>query len=88
MKTDYLVKTEDVEFIIEVNESFNERIVDLLVKERKAQKKTQQDVADFTGIQRANIARIENKRHATSIDILEKYAECLGKKLEVRLVEQ
>lgn len=87
MSTDYMVNVNGMDIVIEVNDRFNDNIVDLLVKERKAQNKTQQDVADYTGIQRANIARIETKRHSTSMEILSKYAECLGKKIEVRLVE-
>ena len=39
---------------------------------------TQQDVADATGIQRANIARIESKKHAITLESLIKYANCLN----------
>ena len=39
---------------------------------------TQQDVADATGIKRANIARIESKKHAITLESLIKYANCLN----------
>ena len=86
MNTDYMVHTENGDILIEVEYRLHDQIVDMLIAERKAQHKTQQDIADYTGIQRANVARIETKKHSTSIEILEKYAECLGKRLGVKLV--
>lgn len=86
MNMDYVLHTQKEDILIEINYGLHGQIVDMLVAERKAQNKTQQEIADFTGIKRANIARIEGKKHSTSIDVLEKYAECLGKRLDVKLV--
>ena len=86
MRMDYAIHSEFGDLLIETNYGLHGQIVDMLVAERKAQNKTQQEIADFTGIKRANIARIEGKKHSTSIDVLEKYAECLGKRLDVKLV--
>lgn len=61
---------------------FTDSVVDELCSIRKQRGLTQQDIADATGIKRANIARIEGKHHAPSIDSLMRYAECLGLKLK------
>lgn len=49
-----------------------------LVAERKYQKKTQQDIADITGILPANIARFENCSRVPTLVVLQKYASALG----------
>ena len=49
---------------------------------------TQQDIADATGIQRANIARIEGKKHAVTLESLVKYANCLNMELRLELRER
>lgn len=49
---------------------------------REQQGMTQQDLADKTGLQRSNIARIESGKYSTGQDILSKIAEALGKKLD------
>lgn len=56
----------------------NDEIVDRLIAYRKHMKLTQQDIADATGIQRANIARIERKKSTASLESLKKYARSLG----------
>lgn len=45
---------------------------------RKSQKLTQQALASQSGIQRANIARIESGRHAPSLETLERIADSLS----------
>ena len=54
-----------------------------LVAERKYQKKTQQDIADITGILPANIARFENGSRVPTLVVLQKYASALGKRIKV-----
>lgn len=54
-----------------------------LVAERKYQKKTQQDIADITGILPANIARFENGSRVPTLVVLQKYASALGKRISV-----
>ena len=76
---DYLCKDKNTELTIEQEaKQMNDEIVDRLVAYRKQLKMTQQDVADATGIQRANIARIESKKSMASIESLKKYARSLG----------
>ena len=59
-----------------------------LVAERKYQKKTQQDIADITGILPANIARFENGSRVPTLVVLQKYASALGKRIKVELCDQ
>ncbi|MDR2610499.1 MAG: helix-turn-helix domain-containing protein, partial [Clostridiales Family XIII bacterium] len=54
-------------------------IVQLLVGERKAQKLTQQALAERVGIQRSNLARFERGEQNPSLDLLIKIAVALGK---------
>jgi len=53
-------------------------IVDQLIKLRKDVGMTQQNIADMTGMARANIARVESKKNIASLDVLMRYAACLG----------
>lgn len=58
-----------------------------LVSERKCQKKTQQDIADITGILPANIARFENGSRVPTLVMLQKYADALGKKIKIEICD-
>ena len=53
---------------------------------RKKLKLTQQDIADATGIKRANIARLELKKNEASLDSLVRYARSMKLDLSVQLV--
>lgn len=76
---DYRYKDSNLELTIEQEaKQMNDEIVDRLIAYRKQLKMTQQDIADATGIQRANIARIESKKSMASIESLKKYARSLG----------
>ena len=60
---DYIVSTETGDILIEKDSKrITDDIVDQLVAYRKKLKLTQQDIADATGMKRANIARIELKK--------------------------
>lgn len=59
-----------------------------LVSERKRQKKTQQDIADITGILPSNLARFENGSRVPTLIVLQKYANALGKKLKIEICEE
>ena len=61
-------------------------IMDQLIVYRKQHKLTQQDIADATGIKRANIARLELKKNEASLDSLVRYAKSMGLDLAVELV--
>ena len=68
--------------------NITDEVVDMLVDLRKQKHMTQQDIADVTGMQRANIARIECKRYTPTIDVLMRYAKCLGMEIAVSLKEK
>ncbi len=59
------------------------QIIDLRIKRRM----TQAQLAKRVGTAQPNIARLENRRHASKeIDLLRRVADALDAKLEVRLV--
>ena len=86
-KVDYIVSTETGDILIEKDSKrITDDIVDQLVAYRKKLKLTQQDIADATGMKRANIARIELKKNEASIDSLVRYARSMELDLSVELV--
>lgn len=83
-KIDYVVQDVERQLIIEKNaRHITDAVVDQLVACRKELKMTQQDVADATGIQRSNVARLELKKNGASLDSLERIARCLGLRLNI-----
>lgn len=88
MKIDYLLDTGNEQNIIErYSKHITDDVVDQLIARRKELKMTQQDVANMTGIQRANVARIELKKNEASLDSLVKIADSVGMKLSIKLEE-
>ena len=86
---DYLIHTDQGDLLLEkASGELNSQLIDQLVALRKERSMTQQDVADATGINRANVARIESKRHTTSLEVLAKYANSVGKDLQITLVDR
>lgn len=84
---DYIVSTEDVDFLVEKDSKrITDDIVDRLIAYRKQLKLTQQDIADATGMKRANIARIELKKNEASLDSLVRYARSMELDVSVELV--
>lgn len=76
-------------FEIEIEaKKISDRLVDTLISYRKELRMTQQNVADETGIKRANIARIEAKKYQVSLESLLKYAECLNLEVCIELKER
>ena len=65
----------------------NDELIDRLVSYRKRLKMMQQDVADITGIKRANIARLEGKKFLVSTESLMKYAKSVGCDLRLEVVK-
>ena len=65
--------------------NFGDDLIDKLVEARKEKGLTQQDIADATGLQRANVSRFERKTYAPSIEIMTKYAAALGKRIDFEL---
>ena len=83
---DYIVSTETGKILIEKDSKrITDDIVDQLIAYRKQLKLTQQDIADATGIKRANIARIELKKNEASLDSLVRYARSMKLDLSVEL---
>lgn len=60
-----------------------------LLKARKASGLTQAEIAQRMGTTKSAVSRLEssfgNEKHSPSFSTLRKYAQALGKKLEVRL---
>ena len=84
---DYIVSTETGDILIEKDSKrISNDIVDQLVAYRKKLKLTQQDIADATGIKRANIARLELKKNEASLDSLVRYAKSMELDLSIELV--
>lgn len=85
---DYSVNIGNEQVIIERNSKhMTDDIVDQLVAYRKKLKMTQQDIADATGIKRANVTRIEAKKNEASLDSLVRIAGSMGLKLNLTLEE-
>ncbi|MFR1465964.1 MAG: helix-turn-helix domain-containing protein [Blautia wexlerae] len=59
----------------------------LLVEERHNQKMTQQELSDITGIQPSNLARFESGGRIPTLIVLEKYANALGKHIEIKIFQ-
>ena len=63
----------------------SEETIRELVKERHNQKMTQQEISDITGIKPSNLARFENGGRVPTLIVLEKYANALGKQIEIKI---
>ena len=84
---DYIVSTENGDILIEKDSKrITDDIVDQLIAYRKKLKLTQQDIADATGIKRANIARLELKKNEASLHSLVRYAKSMELDLLIELV--
>ena len=58
-----------------------------LVEERHRQKMTQQEIADITGIKPSNMVRFESGGRVPMLVVLEKYANALGKHIEIKICD-
>ena len=68
---------------LDVEEYTRYRIGMKITAIRKAAGMTQLQLAERCGMAQPNIARIENGTYATSIDVLSRIAEALGKRIEL-----
>ena len=75
------------EAIREKVENDSEQVIKELVEERYRQKKTQQEMANITGVRASNIARFERAGCTPTLIMLEKYANALGKHIEIRICD-
>lgn len=67
---------------------YTDDIVHKLTEERKKQRITQQQIADIIGMKAPNITRVEACRHLTSLDVILKYADALGKKVVITIEDK
>ena len=61
-------------------------IITAIVSARMELGLTQKQLADLTGIQQANISRLETGNYNPSLSILKRVAKGLGKKLRIEFV--
>jgi len=61
-------------------------IIKTLVAARKEQNMTQSDLAKVTGINQADISKLENGNRNPSLNMLKKLAEGLGMQLKIEFV--
>mgnify|MGYP000504933504 CR=1 FL=1 len=67
--------------------NFSSETIRQLVEERHRQKMTQQEIADITGIKPSNMARFESGGRVPTLVVLEKYANALGKHIEIKICD-
>jgi len=85
---DYIVQNENEQILVEAQKrAFAKDIVAELIAERKRLGLTQQDIADRTGMKAPNVTRIESCKFTPTLDVLERYAVAVGKKLSFELVD-
>lgn len=86
---EYLITNDNINLLVESQRrNICEEIVDQLKAKRLSLNMSQQDIANITGIQRPNIARLEGCTTTPTIDILVKYAAAVGCKINISLIEQ
>lgn len=62
------------------------QLIKAIIRERENQSLSQQALADLTGINRADISRLENGGGNPSLKTMKRLAKGLGKKLKIELV--
>lgn len=83
IRTDYMAGETFVEPVKSDPEAEKRRIVDYFIRLRKEKGLTQQDLADTSGICRANVARFERGDYNPTLETMIRMAEAMGKTLEV-----
>ena len=64
--------------------NYREEIGRRIAQLRKEKGLTQEQLSQKTGLDRANIAKIENGRYNTGIDIIGKICDALGCRIELK----
>ena len=62
-------------------------IIKKLVEERHRQNMTQQEIADIMGVLPSNLARFESGSRIPTLVVLEKYANALGKHIDIKICD-
>lgn len=88
--SDYIVReNQELALLIETKQrEVRSDLVAQYIACRKEKKLTQADIAEALGVKRPNITRFENGTYNPTLDMLVKIAECMGKNLEIRLVDK
>ena len=76
-----------IEYDLQTQE-ISDGIVQALIVERNRQGFTQQKIADDTGMKTSNVTRFESCKYTPTLDVLTRYADALGKKLRIELVDK
>ena len=83
---DYYIYSDNIQLTIESRtDSVCTALIDQLIDVRKKKHLTQQDIADATGMKRGNIARIESKKYVPTLEVLMRYADCMGYTISINL---
>ena len=85
---DYCVNDEFQSLVEMQKERVKNDILESYITIRKNRGITQQQIADYTGMQRTNVVRIESGRYLPTLEVLIKLAAALDMDLEVKLVER
>ncbi len=85
---DYCVNDEFQTLVEMQKERVKNDILESYIAIRKNRGITQQQIADYTGMQRTNVVRIESGRYLPTLEVLIKLAAALDMDLEVKLVER
>ena len=85
---DYCVNDEFQTLVEMQKERVKNDILESYIAIRKKRGITQQQIADYTGMQRTNVVRIESGRYLPTIEVLIKLDSALDMDLEVKLVER
>lgn len=88
MNQDYIIKNGEEHVLLEMKKTIlGKEIVNELISERKKLGLTQQDIADKTGMKAPNVTRVEGCKFTPTLDVLERYANAVGKRLKIELVD-
>ena len=88
MNQDYIIKDGEEHILLEMKKTIlGKEIVNELISERKKLGLTQQDIADKTGMKAPNVTRVEGCKFTPTLDVLERYANAVGKRLKIELVD-
>lgn len=85
---DYCINDEFQTLVETQKERVKNNILASYIAIRKRRGITQQQIADYTGMQRTNIVRIESGKYLPTLEVLIKLAAAVDMDLEIRLVER
>lgn len=89
MPDDMVREKEDFGRLVEARQSrIRKDLAKQYIQCRKEKRLTQTDIAEALGVKRPNITRFENGAYNPTLDMLVKIAACMGKELEIRLVDR